>query len=325
MNLLSMFKLGELFTKVVFENPEVIALKNEKFDLVISEAFFFQEPLLAFAHHFGCPNMVLYSVGYSINMNFFTGGAINPSYVPNVLGTGLTTENFFDRFKNTIATVTWLLGHQLYYLPKVDARMREIFPDAPPIQDLLRNISLTLVNNNNALMSAVPLAPSVIEVAGLFIKPGKPLPPDLKKWIEDSEHGIVYFSLGSNLQANFLPQDKRDAIFASFRKLKQRVLIKWDGDIPTNAPKNCRFENWVPQQEVLAHRKVKVFVSHGGLLSTQESVYHGVPLIGMPVYGDQHSNIAFATKQGFAVKVSIFDLTTEVFDAALQEVITNAT
>jgi UDP:flavonoid glycosyltransferase YjiC (YdhE family) len=44
---------------------------------------------------------------------------------------------------------------------------------------------------------------------------------------------------------------------------------------------------------------VKVFITHGGLLSTQESVYHGVPIIGIPIFGDQKMNTKVAVESGY--------------------------
>jgi len=315
--------IGSMFYDAIFNSPTAMALKDEKFDLVITEAFFFQEPLLGFAHHFGCPSVVLSPIGYMLHMNYFSGGAVNPSYVPNVFLAGMDTDSFVGRLRNTFLSSLWMSTYLLLYLPQANTRLREVFPTAPSAQDLMRNISLILINNNNALMDPVPLAPSVIEIPGIHIKPGKPLPADLKKWIEDSKDGIVYFSFGSNIQPGLLPADKRDAIFDSFRKLKQRVLVKWNAEIPPNPPKNCRFEDWVPQQEVLVHPNLKVFVSHGGLLSTQEAVYYGAAVIAIPVYGDQHMNADTATAKGFGVTVSLYELTTELLDAALHEVISN--
>jgi len=316
-------KFGEGVNERVFENPQAMALKDESFDLVISESIIFQEPQLGFAHHFGCPSMALFPIGYTSVINHFTGGAVNPAYVPNFLVSHLNLDNILDRLQNTFVYLFGMLMYQFVYLPNSNALLHKAFPDAPPVQELLKNVSLTLINNNNALMDPVPLAPSVIEVPGIHIKPGKPLPADLEKWIEESKDGIVYFSLGTLIKTNLMPKEKQDAIFESFRKLKQRVLVKWTGEGPANAPKNCRFEKWVPQQAVLAHSKLKAFVSHGGLLSTQESVYFGAAVVAIPVLGDQHMNAATAVAKGFAVKVSLNELTTELLDAALHEVISN--
>lgn len=51
------------------------------------------------------------------------------------------------------------------------------------------------------------------------------------------------------------------------------------------------------------HPNAKLFISHGGMLGTQEAIYHAVPLISLPFCNDQHSNIAMAMKQGFGLKI----------------------
>lgn len=78
------------------------------------------------------------------------------------------------------------------------------------------------------------------------------------------------------------------------KQTKLPVVIKWDDESTINElVTNDKFfvSNWLPQNDILAHPKVKAYVSHGGLLSTTEAVYHGVPIVGMPIFGDQRMNI----------------------------------
>ncbi|CAG7829623.1 unnamed protein product, partial [Allacma fusca] len=81
--------------------------------------------------------------------------------------------------------------------------------------------------------------------------------------------------------------------------------------------------SWIPQQDVLGHPKIKLFITHGGLLSTQEVTYHGVPIIGMPIFGDQDLNIEMAERAGYALKIDILELTEKKLEDAIQEIIGN--
>ncbi|XP_069160929.1 UDP-glycosyltransferase UGT5-like [Procambarus clarkii] len=42
-----------------------------------------------------------------------------------------------------------------------------------------------------------------------------------------------------------------------------------------------------------AHHNVKVFITHGGLLSLQEALYHATPLLVLPIFADQPRNARF--------------------------------
>ncbi|MCV5706991.1 UDP-glucosyltransferase, partial [Escherichia coli] len=52
-----------------------------------------------------------------------------------------------------------------------------------------------------------------------------------------------------------------------------------------NVPPNFKVYNYVPQLEVL--KQANLFITHGGMNSSSESLYFGVPMIVIPVMGDQ--------------------------------------
>ena len=47
---------------------------------------------------------------------------------------------------------------------------------------------------------------------------------------------------------------------------------------------------WVPQNDVLGHPAVKAFLSHAGINSIYEAAYHAVPIVSVPLIGDQVNN-----------------------------------
>ncbi|KAF2888123.1 hypothetical protein ILUMI_18050, partial [Ignelater luminosus] len=71
------------------------------------------------------------------------------------------------------------------------------------------------------------------------------------------------------------------------------------------------------------HPNIKLFITHGGLLSTIETVYHGVPIVGIPIFAEQQMNVANAEVAGYGVGVPYKTLTEERLTAALEEVLNN--
>ena len=58
-------------------------------------------------------------------------------------------------------------------------------------------------------------------------------------------------------------------------------------------------------------------------MGTLESVYFGVPMIGIPIFGDQPHNVEMFKKKGVAIEISLSDITEAKLTSALRE-ITNA-
>ena len=78
----------------------------------------------------------------------------------------------------------------------------------------------------------------------------------IQEYLDGADHGAIYFSLGSMLQAETFPIDKRDALLQAFSELPQRILWKWEADNLPGQPKNVRIEKWCPQLDILS----KIFI-----------------------------------------------------------------
>ena len=48
-------------------------------------------------------------------------------------------------------------------------------------------------------------------------------------------------------------------------------------------PQNVMLSKWLPQQDILGHPNLRVFVSHGGQSSCQESLCHQKPMVRYPM------------------------------------------
>lgn len=165
----------------------------------------------------------------------------------------------------------------------------------------------------------------MVEVGGLQIKQTPdPLPEDIQEWVADAHEGFILFSLGTNLLSSTIPKEKLNALISTFAKLKQRVIWKWDTEDMPNKPANVLLRKWLPQDDILAHKKCRLFVTHGGLGGVAEAQFHAVPLVGIPFFGDQQSNMEKVQNEGWAVTVHFSELTEASFSEAVTEVLTNA-
>lgn len=121
------------------------------------------------------------------------------------------------------------------------------------------------------------------------------------------------------IRAESLPIEKRTAILQAFAMLPQRILWKWENESLPNQPSNVFIHKWMPQREILCHPKVRVFMTHGGLLGSSEAAYCGVPTVVTPMYGDQFLNGAAMVSRGFGNILGYDDITKENVYNALKK------
>ncbi|XP_066994908.2 UDP-glycosyltransferase UGT5 [Anabrus simplex] len=323
---LSMLWIIGNFCGIILEEPQVQQLihsKDQQFDLVITEAFF-NEALFGFAHVFKAPLIVLCPFGGTHWMGHMVGNPSPFAYVPDIFLSYGDHMTFIQRLHNTVLGVYALLGRALFYIPQQNAIMRKYFNHSeslPSLWEVQHKTALFLANSHVSVNYPRPLVPNFIEVGGMHIKPPKKLPQDLQNYLDDAPDGVIYFSMGSALRSTEFPEIKRRALLDTFSKLKQKVLWKWEDDNLPDQPPNLRISKWFPQADILAHPNIKLFITHGGLLSTLETIYHGVPIVGIPVFGDQQMNMVRAETAGFGILVEYSNLTTESLHWAVTEVL----
>mmetsp|Transcript_131903 Transcript_131903/g.328918 ORF Transcript_131903/g.328918 Transcript_131903/m.328918 type:complete len:437 (+) Transcript_131903:74-1384(+) len=128
----------------------------------------------------------------------------------------------------------------------------------------------------------------------------------LQAWCAAEDSPIVYVSLGSMIRSGPLAASIISRLLQAITQGPWRVLIAAapelvEGCIENLRPGHVRAEAWVPQSAVLAHPKVRAFVSHCGATSVNEAVLNGVPIICLPFFDDQYFNAASAVTSGIAV------------------------
>lgn len=128
----------------------------------------------------------------------------------------------------------------------------------------------------------------------------------------DTTKKIVYCSVGSHPH---LAKNRRKLFSAAINALKERphLFLILQASDPNDLehcqplPANVSVQEWVPQMEILS--RASLFITHGGLSSVRESIFHGVPMLVFPWGVDQPGNAArveyhYLGKKGTAAQVT---------------------
>ncbi|KAK7873059.1 hypothetical protein R5R35_000343 [Gryllus longicercus] len=298
---------------------------SQGFDLVFYEWWGY-EALFGLIHAVGSPPQVgILSFGGTVVQWRSIGNPHNPAINPDAL-TGFTDQmTFWERVQNLMSNIILTWHWEGVMFTEHEKIMRKHFGSAPPpVYDTSRNLSLLILCNHWTLEYPRALLPNVLQLTGLHVREEtRPLPGDLQTWIEGAEHGVIYFSLGTNILCKDLPAEKLQAILRALARLPQRVLWKFENDELPGRPPNVRVAKWLPQQDILAHPKVRLFITQGGLQSFQEAAYHAVPLLGIPFMGDQQYNVAKMVSAGIGSRIPLKDITEDSMYAATMEMLEN--
>uniref|UniRef100_A0A672K002 UDP-glucuronosyltransferase n=1 Tax=Sinocyclocheilus grahami TaxID=75366 RepID=A0A672K002_SINGR len=141
-----------------------------------------------------------------------------------------------------------------------------------------------------------PFLPNFKYVGGLHCT------PDMEEFVQSSgDDGIVVFSLGSMIDK--MPKETSNMIASALAQIPQKVLWRYGGEKPDTLAENTRIYKWIPQNDLLGHPKTRAFITHGGTNGIYEAIYHGVPMVGIPLFGDQSDNLVHMKAKGAALSM----------------------
>ncbi|XP_076275158.1 UDP-glycosyltransferase UGT5-like [Rhynchophorus ferrugineus] len=298
---------------------------NEKYDAVVMKHSH-NDALKIFSAVFNCPVIILSDVGPNNLINSVVGNPNEISYIRhyNTPGNPEQPMTFLERRYNLILYMAEYLCAQYHTLPVHQRILESVINNPPEITDLYNNVSLVLLNSHTSIYTPQPLVPNMVEIGGYHIDPPKKLPQDLQHFLDDAKDGVIYFNMGSILQGKDMPEDRKKILVNVLGRLKQKVIWKFEEDLP-GKPSNMLIKKWLPQQDILAHPNIRLFITHGGLLSIIETIYHGVPILAIPVFGDQPANAERAVYSGYALKLDYHgnDFTEKRLNSLIDELLNN--
>jgi hypothetical protein len=104
--------------------------------------------------------------------------------------------------------------------------------------------------------------------AGVKCRPTQPLPADLSAFVADpSSKGTIVFAVGTSGTFLKAPAHLTQAVSEAFVSLHEyRIIWAYSGPpLPVDLGPHVRLMKWLPQNDLLAHEKTVLFITHGGL------------------------------------------------------------
>lgn len=245
------------------------------------------------------------------------------SYIP-FTATELTDKMTFpQRMLNVFSYILGMHTMSSITEPHYKPVVKKYFGPDADYSTFFLDADIWLMRNDFVFEFPRPTMPNIVYMGGFQCKPAKLLPADLEEFVQSSgDHGVIMMTLGTLVGK--IPQDIAEEIAAAFAQLPQKVVWRYIGQRPANLGNNTLMVNWLPQKDLLGHPKTRVFVTHGGTNGVQEAIYHGVPIVGLPLFFDQPDNLSRIRAKGGAVIVDIAVLDRHIFADALTTALHNS-
>ena len=235
--------------------------------------------------------------------------------------------SFWERVANTAIKGVQNLAKSLLYQPQLEKILNDAFPEykdsRPSLIEMQNNVGLVLTYGHPLIMDGLrPTSPNYVTMGMMKCDLPPALPQDLQKFMDEAEHGVILVSFGSVVQASEMTDGLRLKLSSVFKELKQKILWKWETEEMKDKPSNVKLSKWLPQESILAHPNLRLFVTHGGQSSSQEALCHKKPTVVIPIFGDQPSNGLEAERRGYGINIPFPQLTSEKISNAINTILT---
>ncbi|KAM4025038.1 UDP-glucuronosyltransferase 1A6-like isoform 3-T3 [Anomaloglossus baeobatrachus] len=314
------YKVFDSICKNLLDNTELLeSLKDEKFDALLTDPFLLCGMIIA--EHLDVPN-VNYLRGMPCTLDYISAQCPSPlSYVPRIFTQYSDKMTFSQRVKNLLVRMLETYYCGLSFLPS-EQMASNFLKKEVTVGQLLSRTSMWLMRYDFVLEFPRPIMPNMVFIGGINCKSRKQLTKEFETLVNSSgEHGFVVFSLGSMVSE--IPMHKAMDIAEALRSIPQTVIWRYTGKVPTNLGNNTHLVKWLPQNDLLAHPKARAFITHAGSHGIYESICNAVPVVMLPLFGDQMDNAKRIESRGAGVTLNVLDMTPEDLFNALDAVINN--
>ncbi|XP_036622171.1 UDP-glucuronosyltransferase 1A3-like isoform X1 [Trichosurus vulpecula] len=306
------------FCTELFYNKELMkSLEEDHYDAILTDPAY---PCGAIAAQYLSIPAVYFLRGLPCGLDSESTQCPDPSsYVPRWATENTDHMTFLQRVKNFLYSFSYQVVCHMYMKP-YENLASELLQRDMSIVDVLSHGSVWLVRTDFVMDYPKPIMPNMVFIGGINCASAKELSQEFEAYVNASgEHGVVVFSLGSLVSD--IPMTKAMEIAEALGTIPQTVLWRHTGTPPSNLAKNTKLVKWLPQNDLLAHPKTQAFISHAGSHGIYEALCNGVPMVLMPLSGDQMDNAKRMESRGAGVTLNILEMTSDDLSKTLKKVI----
>ena len=311
-----MKKFAEYCRLVAGDDKLMETLSKRHFDVLIVDTALVEVCMSVIAYKLSIP-FIQFGRGFQVHT---IRTLIHPEAYPISTAFQLTDRmTYIQRFANTMLYMLFSVMPDLVNPADI---VGTFAPDLPHItnEQLKARTAMYLLDTDELIDYHLPTYSNVIYVGGVATRPAGPLTDDLKVFLDSTLDGAVLVTFGSVFDS--FPNDVIQKLLGVFQKHPSLKFILRFGN-ETKIDQNVMLSPWLPQNDVLAHPNIKFFISHCGNNGQYEALFHGVPMIGLPVFGDQPYNAARIQAKGFGIYLNIADFSIDDLDEAISELLSN--
>lgn len=300
----------------IFQNEELINyLRDQHFDVAVSEPLY--SCGFALFDHLGIETTISADSHLGLEVSKVAHGAsITTSYLPAVFSSGSEQMGMIGRVKNYVESYfNYHFNSKIYENELAGAS--EIYKNGKSWRELLKKNAYMFVNSNPQMDIPSPRTSKFIDIGGISSGAFKQekLPEEYDRMLSLRKNNVL-ISFGTNAKSMYMSDEMKLSLIKTFESMPDTTFIwKYENttvDIVKQYNKrinNVMLTDWMPQTALLADPRLTLFVTHGGLGSTNEVAFSGKPSVMVPVFGDQTRNARMLERHGVALLLTKYELT----------------
>eukprot|EP00063_Salmo_salar_P044956 XP_014019791.1 PREDICTED: UDP-glucuronosyltransferase-like [Salmo salar] len=238
---------------LLYDEPLMQRLRGEGFKMMLTDPFLPCGSIIA--ESFNIP-AVYFSRGIPCGLDEKAAQyPTPPSYVPRLFSGNTDHMDFLGRVKTILmySLESYLCTVMFASFDKLTSRYLD---KDMTYRELLGHGAIWLLGYDYSFEYPKPRMPNMVNIGDINCGKRAPLPADLQEFVDESgEDGFVVFTLGSMISQ--MPEEKAKQFFDAFSRIPQRVVWRYTGVVPENAPDNVRLMKWLPQNDITSDKLVE--------------------------------------------------------------------